>query len=108
MLKSIYFPYDEFTSLSDIEKIIIKILVAIASISTNVYICKYIYLWHYLLLIIFCIYNTYIIFYKSYCLMNNETNDKMRYSNILSVIIIETLIYFINPEELFEVFSIIF
>ena len=108
MLKSISFPYDEFTSLSDIEKIIIKILVAIASISTNVYICKYIYLWHYLLLIIFCIYNTYIIFYKSYCLMNNEVNDKMRYSNILSVIIIETFIYFINPEEIFEVFSIIF
>ena len=102
MINSISFPYDEFTSLSDVEKTIIKILISIASISTDAYICKYIYFLQYILLVIFCIYNTYIAFYKSYYLMNNESYDKIRYSNLLSIIIIETLIFFMKPNEVYK------
>ena len=71
MINSISFPYDEFTSISDIEKTIIKIPISIASISTDIYICKYTFFLQYILLVIFCIINTYIAFYKSYYLMNN-------------------------------------
>ena len=96
MIKSISFPYDEFTSISDIEKTIIKILISISSISTDIYICKYIYFLQYILLVIFWVYNTYIAYYKSYYLMNNELYDKTRYSNVLNIVIIETLVFFMN------------
>ena len=102
MIKSISFPYDEFTSISDIEKTIIKILISISSISTDIYICKYTYFLQYILLVIFWVYNTYIAYYKSYYLMNNELYDKTRYSNVLNIVIIETLVFFMNPEEVYE------
>ena len=102
MIKSISFPYDEFTSLSDIEKTIIKILISISSISTDIYICKYTYFLQYILLVIFWVYNTYIAYYKSYYLMNNELYDKTRYSNVLNIVIIETLVFFMNPKEVYE------
>ena len=102
MLKSISFPFDEFTSISDIEKTIIKILISIASISTDVYICKYTYFLQYILLVVFFIFNSYIAFYKSYFLMNNELYDKSRYSNILSITIIETLVFFMKPKDVYE------
>ena len=102
MIKSISFPYDEFTSLSDSEKTIIKILISISSISEDIYICKYIYFLQYILLVIFLVYNTYIAYYKSYYLMNNELYDKTRYSNVLNIVIIETLVFFMNPEEVYE------
>ena len=102
MLKSISFPFDEFTSISDIEKTIIKILISIASISTDIYICKYTYFLQYILLVVFFIFNSYIAFYKSYFLMNNELYDKSRYSNILSITIIETLVFFMKPKDVYE------
>ena len=109
MFKSISFPFDEFTSINDIEKIIIKILISISSISTDIDFCRSIYLLQYILLIIFCIYNTYIILYKSYYLMNNELNDKARYSNLLSSVIIQTLVFLMEPEEIYRTsFIIIF
>ena len=107
MINSISFPYDEFTSISDIEKTIIKIPISIASISTDIYMCKYTFFFQYILLVIFCIINTYIAFYKSYYLMNNELYDKARFSNILSITIIETLIFFYKPNEVYETSFII-
>jgi hypothetical protein len=101
MLKSITFPFDEFTSINEIEKIIIKFLISIASTSTDIDFCRSIYFLQYILLVIFCIYNTYIILYKSYYLMNNESNDKARYSNLLSSVIIETVVFFMKPEEIY-------
>ena len=101
MLKSITFPFDEFTSINEIEKIIIKFLISISSTSTDIDFCRSIYFLKYILLVIFCIYNTYIILYKSYYLMNNESNDKARYSNLLSSVIIETVVFFMKPEEIY-------
>ena len=107
MVNSISFPYDEFTSINDILKTIIKILISILSISTDVNICKYVYFLQYILLVIFCLYNTYLVFYKSYYLMNNELYDKCRYSNILSIAIIETFVYFMEHKEVYETLFII-
>ena len=101
MFKSISFPFDEFTSINDIEKTIIKILISISSISTDIDFCRSIYLLQYILLVIFCIYNTYIILYKSYYLMNNESYNKARYSNLLSSVIIQTLVFLMEPEEIY-------
>ena len=89
MIKIIQFPFDAFTSICDREKLIIKIIIAIASISQNVYICKFVYFLQIILLIGFCAFNTYLIFRKSYFLMSNEFYDKIRYSNLLNLIIIQ-------------------
>ena len=102
MLSSISFPFDMFTSICDREKIIIKIVISICSISTNIYICKFMYFLQFILLIFFCAYNTYIIFYKSFYLMNNELIDIIRYSNLLCLVIIQILVFFMKPEEIFK------
>ena len=102
MLSSVSFPFDEFTSICDREKLIIKILISISSISRNVYICKFMYFLQFILLICFCCYNTYLILYKSYYMMNNESYDKIRYSNLICLLIIQILVFFIKPEEIFH------
>ena len=102
MICSISFPFDAFTSICDREVIIIKILISISSISTNAYITKFMYFSQFILLISFCLYNTYLIFYKSYYLMNNESYDIIRYSNILCLVIIQILILFMKPDEIFQ------
>ena len=102
MLSSVCFPFDSFTSICDREKMIIKILIAISSISTNVYICKFMFFAQFVLLIFFCTYNTYLIFYCSYYLMNNESYDIIRYTNTLCLVIIQILLFFMKPEEVFQ------
>ena len=102
MLSSISFPFDGFTSICDREKIIIKIFVSIGAIVENVYVCKFVYFLQFILLIFFFGYDTYLVFYKSYYLMNNETYTKSRYSNLVSLVIIQILIFFMKPEEIFQ------
>ena len=102
MLSSVCFPFDSFTSICDREKMIIKILIAISSISTNVYICKFMFFAQFVLLIFFCTYNTYLIFYCSYYLMNNESYDIIRYTNTLCLVIIQILLFFVKSEEVFQ------
>ena len=102
MISAVSFPFDVFTSVCDREKTIIKIFIAIGSISKNIYICKFIYFSQFILLACSCFYNTYILFYKSYFFMNNGFYDKSRYSNLLSLFIIQTLLFFMKHEEAFQ------
>ena len=102
MLSSISFPFDEFTSLCDRENLMIKFLISISSISKNIYICKFMYFLQFILLICFCAYNTYTVLYKSYYLMNNESYDKIRYSNLICLLIVQILLFFMKSEETFQ------
>ena len=101
MFQIIVFPFDNFSSLCEIEKTIIKILVAISGVTKSLYICKLMFYLQFILLIIYFFYNTYIIFYKSYYLMNNELCSKALYSNLLNLIIIQLFMFFLKPEEIF-------
>ena len=102
MPSSIIFPFDAFTSICDREKIIIKIFISISSISTIVYICKFMYFSQFFLLMCFCAYNIYLLFYKSYYFMNNESYDIISYSNLLCLVIIQILLFFMKSEEIFQ------
>ena len=107
MLNIVNFPFDDFTSLCDIQKMIVKIFVSISSISTNVNMCKVMFYIQFLLLFFFLLYDTNIIFNKSYFLMNNELLTKTRFSNLLSLVIIQIFMFFTKPEEIFENFFLI-
>jgi len=102
MLKIISFPFDDFSSLCDIQKLTIKIFVSICSVTKSLEISKMMFLIQSLLTILFLIYNTYIIFNRSYFMMNNELFTKARYSNLLTLGMIQILIFFLKPEEIFE------
>ena len=102
MLKIAQFPFDAFTSICDREKLIIKILISIASISRNIYICKFVYFLQIILLIGFCVFNTYLLLRKSYFLMSNEFYDKIRYSNLLNLTIIQIFALLMKKEEIFN------
>ena len=109
MLQMIVFPFDDFTSLCDRQIVIIKILVSISSVTMSYYICKLMFFLQFILYIYFSIYNTYIIFYKSYYLMNNEFITKTKYSNIIGIVITQIFMLFMEPEEVFKMsFIIIF
>ena len=101
MLKIINFPFDDFTSLYDKQILYIKILIAISGTSVSVDICKLMLFTQFVLIILFFLYNTYIIFYKSYYLMNNELISKIIYSNILCMTIIQIFMLFTKTEEIF-------
>ena len=60
------------------------------------------YFLQFILLVSFCAYDTHLIFYRSYYLMNNEAYDKIRYSNLLCLVIIQILVFFMKPEEIFQ------
>ena len=107
MLKIINFPFDDFTSLVDRQLFIIKLFVGICGTVTSVDICKLMFFTQFVLLFIFIIYDSYIIFYKSYYLMNNELISKTLYSNILSILIIQIFMFLLKPEEIFEKLYII-
>ena len=107
MLSIVDFPFDDFTSLCDIQKVTIKIFVSISSVSSNVNISKLMFCIQFLLLLFFLLYNIHIIFNKSYYLMNNELLTKTRFSNLLSIVIIQILMFFTKAEEIFQNFFII-
>ena len=102
MLEIIDFPFDDFTSLYDIQKMIIKILLSIGGVSKSKILCELMFYLQFLFLVAFLIYDSYIIFYKCYYLMNNELIAKTKYSNILSLVIVQIFMLFMKPEEIFE------
>ena len=102
MLKIISFPFDDFSSLCDRQKLIIKVLVSICSVTNSLDISKMMFLIQSCLTILFLIYNACIIFYKSYFMMKNELFTKTRYSNLLTFSLIQILLLFLNQEEVFE------
>ena len=102
MFQMIDMSYDDFTSLCDLQKIIIKIFISISRATTSINICKFMFFSQFILFIFFLLYDTYIIFNKSYYLMNNEFITKTKYANLLSLVIIQILMFLMNPEEIFE------
>ena len=101
MIKTINFPFDDFSSLCEKQKIIIKLFISISSVAPS-NICKLMYFMQFISLLFFLMYNTYFIFNKSYFLMNNEFLSKIRFSNLLSLVIIEISMVFTKREDVFE------
>ena len=52
--------------------------------------------------LLYLIYDTYILFYKSYYLMNNELITKTKYSNLLASFIIQIFMLIMKPEDVFK------
>ena len=103
MLKIIVFPFDDFTSLCDRQQLIIKIIISICFINDDYFISKYMFFVQFILSLIFLLYDTYIIFYKSYYMMNNEFISKTKYSHLLSMVGSQILMIFLNPEEVLKI-----
>jgi len=119
ILKMIVFPYDDFTSLCDKQKLYLKIFIAISGVASSFNISKLMFLIQLLMSVFYLLYDTYIIFYKSYYIMNNELISKNKYANLLSLVFVQILMFFMKPDEIFQktfiiilcciiIFSIIF
>ena len=102
MIQLIVFPFDDFTSLCDRQKIFIKIFTSISIVAKNVYICKLMFFIQFIFFLLYLIYDTYILFYKSYYLMNNELITKTKYSNLLASFIIQIFMLIMKPEDVFK------
>ena len=102
MLKIIAFPFDDFTSLCDRQKLFLKIIISITYARNNYYLSKLMFILQFIFYLFFLLYDTYIIFYKSYYLMNNEMIGKTSYSNLLAMFIIQLFMLILKPEEILK------
>ena len=102
MLKIVEFPYDNFSSICEVQKTFIKIIIAISETTQSPILSKLMFFFQFVIMIICLIYNTYVIFYKSYYLMNNELFSKTRYSNLLSSVVIQLFMFLLKPEEIYS------
>ena len=83
-VKLIRYPYDSFSKIIDLNLLIIKIMIAIAGMSSGINLSKFFFIVSLFLLILLQIYLTYIIFKKSYYIMNNVSLNKIRYTILLT------------------------
>ena len=100
------YPYDIFTNMIEIYLLIVKIFISIASTSNDENLSKLFFILSIVLLLFLQIYLTYILFYKSYFLMNNVVLNKVRYSILLSNCLIILLIL-INKKNFDNTYLII-
>ena len=71
MPKIIVFPFDDFTSLCDRQKLFLKIIISISYARNDYYLSKLMFILQFIFYLFFLLYYTYIIFYKIYYLINN-------------------------------------
>ena len=102
MLKMVVFPYDDFTSLCDNQKLFLKIFIALSGVTESNNIVKLFFLIQFLMSIFYLLYDTYIIVFKSYFFMNNEYISKNKYANLLSLVFTQILMLFMGPNEIFQ------
>ena len=93
------YPYDSFSKIIDNNLLAVNIFISISSLSTK-NLSKFFFILALSILLFLQIYLTYILFYKSYLLMNNVTLNKIRYSILLSNCIIILFILITKNSEL--------
>ena len=99
MIKIIIFPFDDFTSLCDRQKLFLKIIISVCYARKNYYLSKFMFIIQFIFYLLFLLYDTYIVFRKSYYLMNNEMLTKTKYSNLLAIFVIQLFMLILTPEE---------
>ena len=103
----IRYPYDCFSILVDFHLLLIKILISLSSVSINQNISKFFFIISIATFFVLLIYLTFLLFYKSYYLMNNCFLNKQRYSIILSSGIILIFILLIDKQHINNIYFII-
>ena len=103
----IRYPYDTFSMLIDFHLLGIKILISLSSASINQNISKFFYILSIATFFVLLIYLTFLLFYKSYYLMNNSFLNKQRYSIILSFGIIIIFILLIDKQQINNIYFIV-
>ena len=103
----IKYPYDSFSKVIDLHLLLVKIFLAISGMSNSYNLSKFFYVLSLFILLFLQIYLTYLMFFKSYYLMNNVSLNKIRYSILLSNCLIIILVLIINSTDLSNAYLII-
>ena len=98
----IVYPYDKFSSISDMDNFISKLLLSFCSFLKDENKAKFFYYLTLLFRLISISKQTLIIFTKSYFLMNNVLLNKLRYAVSLTVFLIQTLIVVIGKTSFYH------
>ena len=101
------YPYDSFSKIIDIYLLFVKIFLSISAMAYGNYLSKFFFILSLFILFFLQIYLTYIMFYKSYFLMNNISLNKTRYSILLSNCFIILLVMITKNKELSNIYFII-
>ena len=101
------YPYDMFSKVIDLHILAIKIFIAISGMSDNKNLSIFFFVLSICILLYLQIYLTYLMFKKSYYLMNNVALNKIRYSILLTNFIIVVLVLITGTDHLTNVYLII-
>ena len=106
-LNLIEYPYDSFSMLIDLHFLIIKLFLSICVMNTNENISKFFFGLSIITLLVLLFYLTYILFNKSYYLMNNCNLNKVRYSCILTICLIILFVIIIGKNNIFNYYTFV-
>ena len=99
-LKLVSYPFDYYSSMSDIFHLTEKILLSISVHSFNKNVQKFSFIIAFILQVIFLFFSIYILLFKSYYFMNNIFLNKARFSFILSYIFINVIMIVLGHDNI--------
>ena len=96
------YPYDEFSSMFDIYSFILKIIISIASDSSNQDLGRFFFIIGFVLQIFFCFYFIDKLIHHSYLFMNNSFLNKIKLSLLFAKATIIFISFFILEKNIFS------
>ena len=99
-LKLMSYPFDYYSSISDIFHLIEKILLCISIHSSKVNLQKFLFIVVFIIQIVFLFFSIYILLFKSYYIMNNIFLNKARFSFALSTVFVNIIMIALGHENI--------
>ena len=99
-LKFMSYPFDYYSSISDIFHLIEKILLCISVHSLNINVQKFLFIIVFIIQIVFLFFSIYVLLFKSYYIMNNIFLNKSRFSFALSTVFVIIIMIALGHENI--------
>ena len=99
-LHFVVFPFDYYSSFTDIFHLIEKVLISITLQNSNKFLNEFLFIIVFLLQLICFLFSTYIFHYKSYYIMNNIFLNKSKFSFIFSTLISSLIMIILQKNNL--------
>ena len=99
-LKLMSYPFDYYSSMSDIFHLIEKILLCTSVHSPNENIQKFLFIVVFIIQFVFLFFSIYILLFKSYYIMNNIFLNKARFSFALSTVFVNIIMIALGHENI--------
>ena len=99
-LHFVIYPYDYFSSFTDIFHLIQKYIICISLQSSNINLNQFLFIIVFIMQMICFLFSAYFLYFKSYYIMNNIFLNKVRFSSNLSIVLINIIMIVLGKPNL--------